>query len=149
MFTKDQAFTQIRKILDSQLFGVIATNGSKYPYSTLVGFASRENYRELIFATIRETRKYRNIDKEPSVSFLIDNRTNNTIDIQDAMALTILGNAREVSDNEYKDYQLLLLRKHPYLREFIIAPNCALIKVVIDKYVLVSNFQNVIELELS
>jgi nitroimidazol reductase NimA-like FMN-containing flavoprotein (pyridoxamine 5'-phosphate oxidase superfamily) len=149
MINKDQTLDKISKILNSQLFAVIATNGIQYPYCTLVGFATTEDYRELIFATIRETRKYENIDKESSVSLLIDSRTNHTIDIQEAIALTILGHAQEVNDNEYKKYQSLLLRKHPYLREFVIAPNCALIKVIIDKYIMVSNFQNVIELEIS
>lgn len=149
MYTKNQAFTKIKNILNSQLFGVIATKGEIYPYATLVGFTTNEDYSELIFATIRETRKYRNIDKKPGVSFLIDNRTNNTLDIQEAVALTILGNAREISDNEYKKYQSLLLGKHPYLKDFVLAPNCALIKVNIDRYVMVSNFQNVIELEMS
>lgn len=149
MYTKEYAFEEIKELLNNQLFGVIATNGVKYPYSTLVGFAPNEDYRELIFATIRDTRKFKNIDKESSVSFLIDNRTNDTIDIQDAVALTMLGNAYEINSNEYKKCQSILLRKHPYLREFVLTPNCVLIKIIIDKYILVSKFQNVIELELS
>lgn len=149
MYTKSHAFPEIKRLLNSQLFGVIATNAENYPYTTLIGYAITEDYSELVFATIRETRKYKHIDKRSGVSFLIDNRTNNTMDIQDAIALTILGNAQEVNDNEYKHYQSLLLRKHPYFREFVMAPNCALIKVNIKKYIMVSNFQNVIELDVS
>lgn len=149
MITKEKTFEKIKVVLNTQLFGVLATNGIDYPYCTMVGFASSEDYSEIIFATIRDTRKYKNLNKESRVSILIDTRTNNIIDIQDAVALTVLGNAFEINDDQYKEYQSLLLRKHPYLREFIVTPNCAIIKVIIDKYILVSKFQNVIELELS
>jgi hypothetical protein len=43
----------------------------------------------------------------------------------------------------------LYLQKHPNLREFISDPNCALMEIKVDKYMLVSRFQEVMELDMS
>lgn len=148
MYSTQKLMTQIDNILHNQLFGVIATEGTKYPYCTLVGFVALKDCREIIFATLRDTRKYQNISRESNVSLLIDNRSNSTKDLKDAMALTILGKATEIRGDSYTSYCSSYLKKHPNLKEFISAPNCTLIKVEVTRYVLVSNFQNVTEVEI-
>jgi nitroimidazol reductase NimA-like FMN-containing flavoprotein (pyridoxamine 5'-phosphate oxidase superfamily) len=90
MYTENQVFDRIKKILRSQLFGVIATQGLQYPYCTLVGFTSSDDCKEIIFATVRHSRKYQNIQRNSKVSLLVDNQKNTTADLQDAEALTVL-----------------------------------------------------------
>jgi hypothetical protein len=43
----------------------------------------------------------------------------------------------------------IYLAKHPHLKEFVSSPTCALIKVRVQKYYVVSKFQNVQELHMS
>jgi nitroimidazol reductase NimA-like FMN-containing flavoprotein (pyridoxamine 5'-phosphate oxidase superfamily) len=148
MYTENQVFDRIKKILRSQLFGVIATQGLQYPYCTLVGFTSSDDCKEIIFATVRHSRKYQNIQRNSKVSLLVDNQKNTTADLQDAEALTVLGSSAEIEKSEAEKYLSLYINKHPYLKEFVTAPNCALIKVTVDKFVLVNNFQNVVELKI-
>jgi nitroimidazol reductase NimA-like FMN-containing flavoprotein (pyridoxamine 5'-phosphate oxidase superfamily) len=145
MISKEKIFNQIQHLLNAQYFGVLATQGIEYPYCTLVGYAASPDYKEIIFATIRETRKYKNLKKTPNVSMLIDSQTNQVNDFKDTEALTVLGSAREVGTNSDNDYLAIYLKKHPYLKEFVSEPNCALIKVNVSKYILVNNFQNVRE----
>jgi len=145
MIKNEELLDQIRSLLHTQNCGVLATHGSEYPYATLVGFATTEDCRELIFATIRDTRKYANIKKTPNVSLLIDSRVNQVHDFQDAKALTVLGSAEELDSTLKNNYLALYLSKHPYLKEFVTAPNCSLIKVSVAKYILVDHFQNVME----
>lgn len=148
MYSAKQLMEQIDKIMQTQLFGVLATEGKQYPYCTLVGFVALNNSREVVFATQRETRKYQNISRHSKVSILIDNRSNRTQDLMDALALTIVGTATEISGESYPTYRSLYLEKHPNLKEFVSAPNCALIKIDIAKFIMVNNFQNVTEVEI-
>lgn len=148
MYSDKQLMEQIDRIMHTQLFGVLATEGIQYPYCTLVGFVALNNCREVVFATLRETRKYHNISRQSKVSILIDDRSNSTSDLMDALALTVIGTASEITGEPFNTYSSLYLEKHPNLKEFIADPNCALIKVDIAKYIMVNNFQNVTEVEI-
>lgn len=145
---EDQIKKDIKEMLNSQRLGVLATYGSEYPYATIVGFAASDDLSYILFATFRDTRKYENIQINPRVSMLIDNRSNRVDDFNDAQALTILGTGEEAKEDEGHDLMSLYLRRNPNLREFVSDPNCAIIKVKVDKYILVSRFQNVMELDM-
>ena len=71
---------------------------------------------------------------------------NSVEDFSNAQALTVLGIVEEVRKNEEHELTSLYLHRHPHLREFISDPNCAIIKVKVEKYILVSRFQEVMEL---
>lgn len=143
MDTKVMLLSEIQSLLQSKLFGVLATQGSEYPYCSLVGFAASEDGGSLYFATLRETRKYKNLCETPRVSLLIDDQTNQAADLAGARALTVLGTALEVGPDLRKGALALYLRKHPQLKEFVTSPDCALVKIQVSKYILVSNFQRV------
>jgi nitroimidazol reductase NimA-like FMN-containing flavoprotein (pyridoxamine 5'-phosphate oxidase superfamily) len=145
MINKEKVFYKIQCLLNSQYFGVLATQSSDCPYCSLVGYATTPDYKKIIFATIRETHKFKNLKKSSNVSMLIDNQTNQVNDFKEAEALTVLGKAREVDAGSNDNYLAFYLKKHPHLKEFVTAPNCALIEVNVSKYILVNNFQNVME----
>lgn len=145
MTQNEELLGRIRSLLQEQNCGVLATHGCAYPYATLVGFASSQDCSEIIFATIRDTRKFSNIQKSPAVSLLVDTRVNRVNDFQDATALTALGSARELDEDSKNEFLALYLNKHPYLEEFATSPNCSLIRIEVAKYILVDHFQNVME----
>ena len=144
----DMVRRDINEMLNSQRLGVLATYGSEYPYTSIVGFVATDDLSCILFATFRDTRKYRNIMADPHVSILMDNRSNKVEDFSNAQALTILGTAREVCNNQKNELMDLYLQRNPYLRDFVSDPNCALIQVKVDKYILVSRFQEVMELDI-
>ena len=148
-FDKKHALNSIQQLLKLQSLGVLATQGKKYPYSTLVGFAASDDLETLFFATIRDTRKYQNIQMHSQVSMLIDSRSNQAKDFKDAQALTVLGSARDEEVSLLRKNEALYLQKHPYLREFLKDPNCAFMRLDVHKYIIVNRFQEVIEIELS
>lgn len=145
MLSREKIFNQLKTLLDTQHFAVLATQGREYPYCSLVGYAITEDCKEIIFATIRDTHKFKNLKQIPSVSMLIDSQTNQVADFQQAQALTVLGIAQEVDSRSKQGYLGIYLKKHPNLEEFVIADNCALIKVSVMKYILVNDFQNIFE----
>ena len=138
----------IRGLLGEGRFAVLATRGEEYPYCTLVGYAESGDCSEIVFATARDTRKYRNLKEYPGVSLLVDSRTNQVRDLRDARALTVLGRAVEIEDRSSGVHLGIYLARHPYLEDFVNSPNCALISVKVDRYILVSNFQNVLEYDM-
>ncbi len=146
-FNKKQALNSIRQLLGKQSLGVLATQGIEYPYSTLVGFAASDDLKTLFFATIRDTRKYQNIQRHSQVSMLIDSRSNQVQDFKDAQALTVLGSARDEEEPFFRENEALYLQKHPYLRDFLQDPNCAFMRLDVHKYIMVNRFQEVIEIE--
>lgn len=148
MKEEDDLNKLIKELLTSQRLGVLSTHYQGHPYASLVAFASSENLYEIYFSTPKTTRKFRNLTLENRVSMLVDNRSNRICDFHDAMAVTILGTAKEIQGNEKKEAMDLYLYKHPYLLDFITSESCAMVTVLIDRYILVRRFQEVFELHI-
>lgn len=137
--------TLIRSLLSGQRLAVVATHTGGQPYANLVAFAASEDLKNLFFATARSTRKFENLSADCRVALLIDSRQNREGDFHEAVAVTAMGSAGEAVGAEKAQAIERYLAKHPYLEDFVCAPTCALFKVNVDKYVLVRNFQNVME----
>ena len=73
------------KLLRAQSLAVLSTQQEGQPYASLVAFASNDDLTRLYFATTRSTRKFANIMKDSRVAMLIDNRSNNPADFQQAV----------------------------------------------------------------
>ena len=140
-----QLKNKIKELLDQQKLGVLATQGEKYPYNTLVAYAFSEDIRYIFFATRKHTRKYNNIMKRHHVSILIDSRTNDVTDFKDAVALTVMGKMVNTTPLEYRS---LYLNRFPHLKDFIEDPNTTIMTLKIDKYIYVQRFQEVLELDI-
>ncbi len=97
--------------------------------SNLVAFVATPDLRGLVFATTRATRKFENLTVDPRVSMLIDNRCNQVSDFREAMAVTAVGRVKELSGKQKSRILELYLGKHPYLKEFVESPTCALLPV--------------------
>jgi len=149
MTRSSDLFGEIRDLVASQRLAVLSTEEQGQPYSNLMAFVSSEDLTFILFATTRSTRKYNNLRNEPRVSILIDNRRNEVIDFSEARAVTVLGKARELEEDERGHYENLYLSRHPHLLDFVSSPTCALFKVAVERYILVSQFQEVKELQVS
>ena len=140
-----QLKNKIKELLDQQKLGVLATQGEKYPYNSLVAYAFSEDLRYIFFATMKHTRKYDNIMKHHYVSMLIDSRTNDVTDFKDAVALTVMAKMENTTLLEYRG---LYLNRFPHLKDFIEDPNTTIMTLKVDKYIYVQRFQEVLELEI-
>lgn len=132
----------IKRLLASQRFAVLATLSEGQPYSNLVAFAEADNLRSLLFVTSRKTRKYSNTLASKKVALLIDSRTNQASDVNNAIAITALGTIEEVAADN-KDYlSRIYVSKNPELKDFLRNPSSALMKVVVNSYI-VATFDSV------
>ena len=132
----------IKKVFTSQRFAVLATQSEGQPYSSLISFAESDNLRSLVFVTSRDTRKYSNIQANRKVAVLVDSRTNQVSDLQNAVAITAIGTIEEVAESNRDYLSGLYLSKHPQLSDFLYRPSNALMKVVVTEYV-VATFEGV------
>jgi heme iron utilization protein len=136
----------VQNLLTSQPLAVLSTHQAGQPYSNLIAFAATSDLANIFFATTRATRKFANLTADPRLALLIDNRANQEADFADAAALTVLGSAHEVHGSEKEKGLAIFLAKHPYLKDFVSAPTCALLRVKVAKYILVTQFQEVREI---
>jgi nitroimidazol reductase NimA-like FMN-containing flavoprotein (pyridoxamine 5'-phosphate oxidase superfamily) len=138
----------IRDLLQSQKLAVLSTQNHGQPYANLIAIAATADLRHILFATTRATHKYANLMADARVAVLVDNRKNEVSDFTAAAALTALGQAWELQGMERQQFLKVYLERHPYLEEFVTGPTCALLRVKVDKYVVVSRFQDVREIQM-
>ncbi len=139
----------IAGLLNGQKLGILATLGPAYPYQNIVAFAASGDLKNIVFATRRSTGKYRNLKSRKRVAIFIDNRSNRETDFQQATGITALGSALELRGREREKSVKLFLRKHPSLREFLAAADCALFAIRVRAYYVVLHFQDVFEVRMA
>jgi len=144
-----QAWQTLTDLLTSQRSAVLATQRDGQPYCSLMAFAATKDLHTLIMATLRATRKYANLVAEPRVSLLVDNRANQAADTQAALAVTVMGTATEVDPAAGGPLAQIFLAKHPHLEDFVRSPDCAIVRIQVEKYYLVRRFQEVVELAIT
>ena len=132
---------RIAEILEAQRFAVLATVGAEGPYTSLVAFTAADDLRSVLFATLRTTRKYAYLAASGAVSLLIDTRSGTGSDFEDAEAVTVLGRATDVPEEERADAVRRHVGRHPELEDFLSSPLCALVRVEVERYLLVSRFR--------
>jgi Pyridoxamine 5'-phosphate oxidase len=125
----------IKKHLDEQRFAVLATQADGQPYTNLVAFAEVDNLHGLLFVTSRDTRKYANTLASKKVAVLIDNRKNQASDLNNAIAITALGTVEEVAACDKDFFRGIYLAKHPQLKDFLGKPLNAIMKVIVEEYI--------------
>ena len=143
--TNEASLQMLQELFAAQGSVVLATTENGQPYLSLMAFANTSDLQYLLVATYRATRKYRNIEADPRVALLVDNRSNQPSDIEQSMAVTVLGRAQEVGATEKNQFLRIYLAKHPHMEKFVSSPECALIKVKVERYFVVSNFQKIKE----
>jgi len=138
------ALAKLVAIASRQRHAVLATVSGGLPYVSLVAFALTGDGRGILFATPRGTRKYRNLRKNPSVSLLIDTRSNSSRDYLGAESVAVEGRATPLRRGRRRgELAKALCRAHPRLRSFVADPTTALVFVEVMQVVHVGRFQEV------
>jgi nitroimidazol reductase NimA-like FMN-containing flavoprotein (pyridoxamine 5'-phosphate oxidase superfamily) len=144
-----QSLEKIAALFDSQRLGVLSTQNRSQPYASLVAFAAGETLKHLFFLTPNTTRKYENLITNPKVAILVNNSLNQADDIYKAVSVTAIGSAFAVDSSDKRDGLKVFLEKHPHLESFSKAPTTALVCVTVNRYFMVNQFQNVVEIKVA
>jgi nitroimidazol reductase NimA-like FMN-containing flavoprotein (pyridoxamine 5'-phosphate oxidase superfamily) len=124
----------IEGVLKTSGFAVLATEGNGQPHTSLIAITPFGNFRQLIFATNRNTRKYRNLSHNNKVAVLIESGVVNVKDLEKSVVLTIIGHAEEIRIAEKEAAYQAHLNRHPEMKSFMLSSDCALIRVMAQSY---------------
>jgi nitroimidazol reductase NimA-like FMN-containing flavoprotein (pyridoxamine 5'-phosphate oxidase superfamily) len=139
----------LQSLLEEQRFGVLATREEGgQPYTSLVALVASADRRQLAFATLRATRKFANLQADPRVSVLLDNRGNRAEDLREAAAVTALGEARVTRGAVREELKSRLREAHPGLDDLLRSRSCAVLCIDVHRYVLVTRFQDVVDIDI-
>ena len=133
----------IEGALQTSRFAVLATEGNEQPHASLIAITPFENFRQLIFATYRNTLKYRNLVQNNKVAVLIDSRDTDTKGLQKNLVLTIIGHTEEISITENEAAYQAHLKRHPELESFLLSSDCALLLVIVQSYQVVFGIDDI------
>jgi nitroimidazol reductase NimA-like FMN-containing flavoprotein (pyridoxamine 5'-phosphate oxidase superfamily) len=117
---------------------VLATASENKPHCSLMAYATDDECTEIYMVTGRDTKKYRNLGENSTVSLLIDTRDEvQNSDRLKAKALTIEGEFQQIEDPGKKDFIRGRLRaKHPHLEELISHPNAEVFSIRVVSFLL-------------
>ena len=120
---------------------VLATVSDGKPYCSLMAYVTDEDCKEIYMVTHKNTNKYENLIKNPSVSLLIDTR--DTLPRSEAKALTVEGRYAAIeSEEKQKEVRAKLRAVHPYLAGFISHPEAEVLRVKIRSFLLLNGLQD-------
>ncbi|MCK7530220.1 MAG: pyridoxamine 5'-phosphate oxidase family protein [Marinilabiliales bacterium] len=133
----------IEGILKTSRFAVLATEGNGQPHTSLIAITPFGSFRQLIFATYRNTLKYRNLANNNKVAVLIESGDVNMKGLQESIVLTIIGHTEEISIAENEAAYQAHLKRHPEMESFMLSSDCALILVIAQSYQVVNGIDDI------
>jgi general stress protein 26 len=145
--TKSYLKEKLKSLMEEQKLAVLASFHDEKPYTNLVAFVTSDDLKYIFFVTPVSTRKYSYLSESRKASMMIDNRSNDESDFKDAMAVNATGNVIEVEKSD--ELKGLYLKKHPFLMDFIHSPSSALMRMNVERYIVASKFQNVVEVDMT
>ena len=91
---------RIRRLVQSQPFAVLCTQGQGQPYGSLVAYAMTDDLAHAVFATPKATRKFRLLSECDHVALVIDNRPDFPNQLMAVEAVTATGRAAMVEEGD-------------------------------------------------
>jgi nitroimidazol reductase NimA-like FMN-containing flavoprotein (pyridoxamine 5'-phosphate oxidase superfamily) len=127
--TGDSMIEKMKALLRERRTCVLATVGEEGPHCSLMSYALAPDGTEIYLVTHRQTKKYRNLLKNPAVSLLIDTREDGTSS-ESTRALTVEGIFRKIENERTRlSIRGKFLEIHPLLKEFLDDPEAEIFAV--------------------
>ena len=123
---------------------VLATVSDGKPHCSLMSYIPVEEGDEIYMISYRETKKFSNLMKNPTVSLLIDTREEEKgqrrIHIK---ALTVSGEFQTITNPEKKDLiRAKFLKRHPHLTDFLNDPGTEIFSIKIKSFQLLDGVKD-------
>ena len=133
----------IEAVLKTSGFAVLATEGNGQPHTSLIAITPFENFRQIIFATYRNTLKYRNLSHNNKVAVLIESGVININGLIQSVVLTIIGHTEEINIAANEATYQTHLKQHPEMESFMHSSDCVLIRVIAQSYQVVYGIDDI------
>ncbi|MBE0473549.1 pyridoxamine 5'-phosphate oxidase family protein [Rhodoferax sp.] len=133
----------VQQLLDATGFAILATEGAGQPHASLIAITPFQGWRQLLFATYRDTLKYRNLQHNPKVSVLADGCKASRGGEREGFVVTAVGQAHDISADQHAAALQAHLKRHPDLAVFLQSPDCVLVAVAVQAYQVVRSIDDV------
>jgi len=133
----------IKNVLQTCKLAVLATEGNGQPHASLIAITPISAFRQMIFATYRNTRKFENLLINGKVAVLIQGEDTDSSFKQKGFALTAYGNAQEVGKADYEEVMRAHLEKHPDLADFLQSVDLAFMRIKVETFQVVRGLDDV------
>lgn len=135
--------TYIEDIFKNSRFAVLATEAEGQPHASLIAVTPMEDFRKLIFATYRNTRKYNNLVKNSKVAVLVESIDINRAGHYTSFVLTAFGHAEEIENLGGSIVFDAHLERHPELLSFLQSEQCTFVQIKVNTYQVVRGIDDV------
>ncbi len=133
----------VQQLLDATGFAILATEGAGQPHASLIAVTPFQGWRQLVFATYRDTQKYRNLLNNRRVSVLVDGCKASRGGVQEGFVVTAVGQALDIPAHQHAAALQVHLQRHPDLASFLQSPDCVLVGVSVEAYQVVRSIDDV------
>lgn len=133
----------VQQLLDATGFAILATEGAGQPHASLIAVTPFQGWRQLVFATYRDTQKYRNLLNNRRVSVLVDGCKASRGGAQEGFVVTAVGQALDIPAHQHAAALQVHLQRHPDLASFLQSPDCVLVGVSVEAYQVVRSIDDV------
>ncbi len=133
----------IQNVLQTSKLAVLATEGEGQPYASLIVITPVSDFKQMIFATYRNTRKFENLLNNGRVAVLIQGEESDMSFKQSDYALTAFGHAQQVCKADYEEALQKHLKRHPDQANYMLNADLALMLITIEKFQVVRGFDDV------
>jgi nitroimidazol reductase NimA-like FMN-containing flavoprotein (pyridoxamine 5'-phosphate oxidase superfamily) len=126
---------KMKELVRKKNICVLATVSDHKPYCSLMAYITDALCKEIYMVTLRNTTKFKNLQRNPCVSLLIDTRE--TQPRSKAQALTIDGVFIPIIDeNKKQKIRGRILESFPHMKDFIHHTEAELIRIKINSFLL-------------
>jgi nitroimidazol reductase NimA-like FMN-containing flavoprotein (pyridoxamine 5'-phosphate oxidase superfamily) len=135
---------KMKDIVKANDLCVLATVSEGKPHCSLMSYVSDEGGREIYLISHRQTKKYFNLMKNPTVSLLIDTREEEKGQRRiDVKALTVIGEFQTIKDQTKKNLiHAKFLKTHPHLSDFLNDPGAEIFCIKIRSFQLLDGVKD-------
>ncbi len=123
---------------------VLATASGSNPYCSLMAYVTDDECREIYMVTHKNSKKYRNLLENSSVSLLIDTREEHTGSRRPrTKALTVTGQFQKIEEEGKKKLaRARLLERHPHLTGLIDDADAELFCIKVTSFLLLNGLKD-------
>jgi nitroimidazol reductase NimA-like FMN-containing flavoprotein (pyridoxamine 5'-phosphate oxidase superfamily) len=116
---------------------VLATAFENKPHCSLMAYACDDTGLEIFMATKRDSKKYRSLSRNASVSLLIDTRARDLVSNRPKItALTVAGRYEPLAADAAKTAAQRLRERHSHLKHFLEGPDVVLFVVKVESFLM-------------
>jgi nitroimidazol reductase NimA-like FMN-containing flavoprotein (pyridoxamine 5'-phosphate oxidase superfamily) len=130
---------RVKELLTDNSLCVLCTASDDLPYCSLMTYMLSADLKTVYMVTVRESRKYKNLMANKSVSLLVDNRQRLVFPSDETIAsVTFKGVIKHLDPVESQVASIQLAERHAELKEILQSPDSVIFGIELKTFLLLN-----------